>query len=78
MKEQRLEILQKVANGELTPEQAETKLLGLSIVGKSLHPELKPVYDFIESMQELKRIGLLEPFLYENKEQVAKLKAYVL
>ena len=36
MKEQRLDILQKVANGELTTEQAETKLLGLSIVGKSL------------------------------------------
>ena len=32
MKKQRLEILQKVANGELTPEKADTELLGLSIV----------------------------------------------
>jgi hypothetical protein len=36
MKEQRLEILQKVANGELTPEQAHIELLGLSIVNVSL------------------------------------------
>ena len=36
MKEQRLKILQKVANGELTPEQADTELLGLSIVGSML------------------------------------------
>lgn len=34
MKEQRLDILQKVANGELTPEQADKQLLGLSIVSK--------------------------------------------
>ncbi|MBN2776736.1 MAG: hypothetical protein JXR36_03795 [Bacteroidales bacterium] len=32
MKEQRLQILQKVANGELTPEQADSELLSLSIV----------------------------------------------
>lgn len=36
MKEKRLEILQKVANGEITPEQAHTELLGLSIVSVSL------------------------------------------
>ena len=36
MKEQRLEILQKVANGEMTTEQAHTELLGLSIVSVSL------------------------------------------
>ena len=36
MKEQRLKILRKVANGEITPEQAHTDLLGLSIVGVSL------------------------------------------
>jgi len=36
MKNERLEILQKVADGELTPEQADEQLLGLSIVGKSL------------------------------------------
>lgn len=31
LKEQRLDILQKVANGELTPEQADKQLLELSI-----------------------------------------------
>lgn len=36
MKEQRLEILQKVANGELTPEQADKQLLGLFNVSLSL------------------------------------------
>ena len=36
MKEQRLDILQKVANGELTPEQADKQLLGLLIVDVSL------------------------------------------
>lgn len=36
MKEQRLEILRKVANGELSPEQAHTELFGLSIVSVSL------------------------------------------
>jgi len=36
MKEQRLEILQKVANGDLTPEQADEQLLGLSNVRQSL------------------------------------------
>lgn len=35
MKEQRLEILRKAANGELSPEQADEQLLGLSIVGSS-------------------------------------------
>lgn len=35
MKEQRLEIIRKVANGEMTPEQAHTELLGLSIVSVS-------------------------------------------
>lgn len=35
MKNERLEILQKVANGELTPKQADEQLLGLSIVGSS-------------------------------------------
>lgn len=32
MKNERIEILQKVADGELTPEQADEQLLGLSIV----------------------------------------------
>lgn len=34
MKNERIEILQKVANGKLTPEQADEQLLGLSIVSK--------------------------------------------
>ena len=34
MKEQRLKILRKVASEELTPEQADEQLLGLSIVSK--------------------------------------------
>jgi hypothetical protein len=41
MKKQRLEILRKVANGELTIEQADSELLGLSIVGySSLFPDV--------------------------------------
>ena len=36
MKEQRLKILRKVASEELTPEQADEQLLGLSIVSVSL------------------------------------------
>ena len=41
MKEKRLEILRKVANGELTPEDAHTELLGLSIVIKSFAEGVK-------------------------------------
>ena len=47
MKEQRLDILQKVANGELTPEQADKQLLGLSIVGVSLPIESFDVDDWL-------------------------------
>lgn len=47
MKEQRLDILQKVANGELTPEQADEQLLGLSIVGVSLPIESFDVDDWL-------------------------------
>jgi hypothetical protein len=74
MKEQRLEILQKVANGELTLEQADEQLLGLFVVEESLHPDLISVYEFIESLKRLKRLGLLEIWLYENRKQVAELK----
>ena len=35
MENERIEILQKVAKGELTPTQADEQLLGLSIVGSS-------------------------------------------
>jgi hypothetical protein len=37
MKKERLEIFEKVANGELTPEQADEQLLGLFNVRLSLH-----------------------------------------
>ena len=47
MKEQRLDILQKVANGELTPEQADKQLLCLSIVGVSLPIESFDVDDWL-------------------------------
>jgi hypothetical protein len=47
MKEQRLDILQKVANGELTPEQADKQLLDLSIVGVSLPIESFDVDDWL-------------------------------
>ena len=41
MKNERIEILRKVANGELTPEQADEQLLGLSIIGSSsLFPDV--------------------------------------
>jgi hypothetical protein len=47
MKEQRLDILQKVANGELKPEQADKQLLRLSIVGVSLPIESFDVDDWL-------------------------------
>jgi hypothetical protein len=41
MKNERIKILEKVASGELTPEQADSELLGLSIVGSSsLFPDV--------------------------------------
>jgi hypothetical protein len=42
MKNERIEILQKVANGELTPEQADEQLLGLSIVSNWVSAEPPP------------------------------------
>ena len=41
MKNERIEILQKVANGKLSPEQADERLLGLSIVSKSFAEGVK-------------------------------------
>jgi hypothetical protein len=43
----RLDILQKVANGELTPVQADMLLLDLSIVGVSLPIESSDVDDWL-------------------------------
>ena len=47
MKKQRLEILQKVANGELTPEQADSELLGLSVVSHSTAWTMDKLYRVI-------------------------------
>lgn len=47
MKNERIEILRKVANGELTPEQADEQLLGLSIIGVSLPIESFDVDDWL-------------------------------
>jgi len=53
MKEQRLDILQKVANGELTPEQADKQLLGLSIVGVSLPIERFDAEDWLGENKDI-------------------------
>ena len=47
MREKRLDILQKVANGELTPEQADKQLLGIANVGVSLSIEKFDVEDWL-------------------------------
>lgn len=56
MKEQRLDILQKVANGELTPEQADKQLLDLfDVIGR--HPWLqKDDLEFAIALQEENRL----------------------
>ena len=72
MKEQRLEILRKVANGELTPEQAYTELLGLSIVSGSL-----PMYDVEELNEIVKQLNSKEISLYNFVGKVWN-KAYIL
>ena len=53
MKEQRLDILQKVANGELTPEQADKQLLGLSIVSFSLPIERFDAEDWLGENKDI-------------------------
>ena len=48
MKEQRLEILQKLANGEMTSEQADEQLLGLSNI--SVSPDIDSEEDCIKAV----------------------------
>lgn len=66
MKEKRLDILQKVANGELTPEQADEQLLGLSIVGVSLPIESFDVDDWLGKTHGVWYHPLIELHNYDN------------
>lgn len=59
MKNQRIKILQKVSNGELTPEQADEQLLGLFVVGFWL-----PTKD--EAVGEGYRIAKYEGYNYRR------------
>ncbi|TNE75015.1 hypothetical protein EP331_00165 [bacterium] len=68
MKENRLQILQKVANGELTTEQADEQLLGLSIVGNSW---LSP----IDSEREWQEKHLLK--IWDNYPNASPLWQYM-
>jgi len=56
MENERIKILQQVANGELTPEQADEQLLGLFFVS-SRYPWLnKDDLDFAIALQEENRL----------------------
>lgn len=56
MKNERIKILQKVANGELMPEQADEQLLGLFFVS-GMHTWLnKDDLDFAIALQEENRL----------------------
>lgn len=56
MENERIKILEKVANGELTPEQADGQLLGLFFVS-GRHPWLnKNDLDFAIALQEENRL----------------------
>lgn len=56
MENERIKILQQVANGELTPEQADEQLLGLFFVS-GRHPWLnKDDLDFAIALQEENRL----------------------
>jgi hypothetical protein len=69
MKEQRLDILQKVANGELTPEQADKQLLGLSIVGVSLPIESFDVDDWLGQTHGVWYHPFIELHNYDNGDK---------
>lgn len=69
MKEQRLDILQKVANGELTPEQADEQLLGLSIVGVSLPIESFDVDDWLGITHGVWYHPFIELHNYDNGDK---------
>lgn len=69
MKEQRLDILQKVANGELTPEQADKQLLGLPIVGVSLPIESFDVDDWLGLTHGVWYHPFIELHNYDNGDK---------
>lgn len=75
MKEQRLEILQKVANGELTPEQADYKLLCLSIVGVSLPIESSDCDDWLGENRDIWHHPYISDRTDNNGYEVAQLMA---
>lgn len=67
MKEQRLDILQKVANGELTPEQADKQLLGLFSVSGSLTPFGESI-KLLRDLADLQNGAPLERYRQEWEE----------
>lgn len=75
MKDEIIKISQNLVQGVITEMEAQTLLLGLFAVSKSLQPEFKPVYDFLWGMGELEKKGLLPLFLYESKEQISEIKS---
>lgn len=75
MKEQRLEILQKVANGELTPEQADEQLLGLSIVGVSLPIESFDCEEWLGENRDIWHHPYVSDRTNANGYEVAQLMA---
>ena len=77
MKDEIIKISQDLEQGVITEMEAQTLLLGLFAVSKSLRPEFKPVYDFLWRMGELEKRGLLPLFLYESKEQISEIKSFL-
>lgn len=75
MKEQRLEILRKVASGELTPEQADDKLLSLSIVGVSLPIESFDCEEWLGEHRDIWHHPYVSDRTNTNAYEVAQLMA---
>ena len=69
MKNERIEILQMVVNGELTPEQADERLLGLSIVGVSLPIESFNVDDWLGLTHGVWYHPFIELHNYDNGDK---------
>ena len=65
----RLDILQKVANGELTPVQADMLLLDLSIVGVSLPIESSDVDDWLGLTHGVWYHPFIELHNYDNGDK---------
>jgi len=75
MKNERIEILRKVANGGLTPEQADEQLLGLSIVGVSLPVESFDVNDWLGENRDIWHHPYISDRTNTNGYEVAQLIA---